>query len=565
MRTLSDALLSPLRSFFPRRTDTTDDLRNRDEILLPQDVILSGVAEPLPSLAWDIGRAPLDVIHAALGSLSRDMVNGALDSSLFSSFCDGWQQALADGLYQAEAIAQILTGISDGLNVYPIHADDPRIADRLKLLLMESTIEGISKRRASQATSFDHVAWNSVLHGVSAIQMNTTRVFTKAIACIPEQSLNEVSSGILGNLCAFFSAMGRVTARSTLVRQAAKMAVPLKSLRPLELRFILDDATQKVLEYADVDGVKYEDVRISWLLLLAHIPGVDEEYLARVCKALEAGMVDQRLTESEMCRLFLVWANNQAPLEQYSRIRNMLNNSRTDCYRLLGARLWETRQYHRVRHLSKLLHATGRENSIILISNFGRRGPCPLANVAIGMRRPHAAIDILCLYEESRRCKSSFWESTFGFKALEILTWIPNFNHNRLWRTLKVIPDKQVRAGRRSRRGRGRLGAVNRNEIAKIAAVGIVTGLSPHLSKRKAFSLVTNCYLNLQRHNLKLPHLFLRALVHIVTRPLADGEPGITSRLRYVLYLIQQQIGPTQARRVGLTMEGWRRSNFGLK
>ncbi|KAH8163223.1 hypothetical protein CIB48_g5021 [Xylaria polymorpha] len=561
MRTLSDVMSNPLQSLFPPRADTTDDSHNRDEILLPPGVILPGVAESVPSVAWDIGSAPRDAIRAALESLSWDMENGTGDLNLFSRFCDGWQQAVADRLFQAEAIGQVLTGISDGLNVQPMHIDEPRIADRLKLLHLEATIKGISQRRASQATSFDYVAWASILHGISTIQMNTIRVFGKAIACIPEQSLKEVSSGILENLDAFFNALGRITARPTLIRQTAKMAVPLKSLGQLELRFILDNATQRVLGYAGVDGVNYENVRLSWLLLLARIPGVDVEYLAEVCNVLEADMVGRPLTGSEICQLYLVWANCQVPLKKYARVHIILDNNETTCYRLLGARLWETRQYYRIKDLGYLLHAIGRENSIILISSFRRRGPCTLANIAIGMRRPRAAIDILCLHEESRKRKSSFWESASGFKALEILFWVPNFNHNKVWRILRIIPSRQLKI----RRLRKQLPGLGLDEMKRIAAVGTVMGLSPYLTKRKAFALISNFYLNLQRHNAKIPRQFLRTFIHNVMSPLVEGQPGISSRLQYTLYIIEQQWGRREAQRMGMAIERRRRFNFRLE
>ncbi|KAI0447402.1 hypothetical protein F4803DRAFT_321705 [Xylaria telfairii] len=558
MRALLDSMSSQLQPFFPPRADTTDDSHNRDEILFPQDVILPGVAEPLPSVAWDIGSTPRDVVRAALESLSWDMANGTRGFNLFSRFCDGWQQALADRLFQDEAIGQALTGIFDGLNAQLVHANDPKVADRLKIPLIEASITGISQGMTNQATSFDYVAWANILHEISTIQMNTIRVFGKAIACIPEQSLKEVSSGILANLDAFFNALGRITARPTLIRQTAKMAVPLKSLGQLELRFLLDSATQRVLGYSGVDGVNYENVRLSWLLLLARIPGVDVEYLAEVCNVLEADVTSRLLKAPEICQLFLVWTNSQVPLKEYARVHKVLNNKKATCFRRLGLRLWETGQYYRIKDFSKLLRAIGRENNIILITSFRRRGACTLANIAIGMRRPQAAIDILCLYEEGRRCKSSFWESALAFKALEILIWVPNFNFDMVRKVLRIVPNRQLKI----RRLRKQLKGLDLNEITRIAAVGSVIGLSPYLTKRKAFSLMSNCYLNMHRHGTRIPRQFLRAFIHTIMRPLVDGQPGISSRLRYGLYIIQQQMGRTQALRIGMAMERRRKVNF---
>ncbi|KAI0486260.1 hypothetical protein F4859DRAFT_362671 [Xylaria cf. heliscus] len=559
VRPPSDAMLSPMPSFFPQGAGPADDPPIRDEMLLPKHAILRGVAEPLPSTASDVGSTPLDVINAALESLSRDMANSTEDSSLFSGFCEGWRKALADGLFRAEAIGQVLTGISDGLNIQSIHTSNSRTADRLKLVLLEATIEGISRGETRQATSFDRVAWASILDAVSTIQMNTIRIFGKAIACIPQQSLKEVLPGILRNLDAFFNALGRVNSRQTVLRQAAKMAVPLKSLGQPELSFILDEATQMVLGYARVDGVTYEHIRLSWLLLFARMPGVHEERLAQACNTLEADMVDLSLKEIEICHIFIVWAASQAPFEYHGMIRTFLKIG-SHCYRLLALRLWETNQYYRIRQFSKFLQLVGRENKLFLISNFRRYGPSSLASIAIGMRRPQAAIDILCLCEESRRRKSSFWESPLGFKALEILTWVPNFNHRMLWSALAIPQDNEIRA----RYPRRVLPGLHEHKISTIAAVGVVAALSPHLSQRKAFALLTNCYLNLKRHNAKLPRAFLHGLVHNITRPLAEGQPGISSRIEYLLYIIQHQLGVAEARQVAMVMERRRKANFEL-
>lgn len=566
MRALSDVVLNPLRSLFTQPTDNTaDDPRRPDDVLLPQNVTLSGVAEALPSISWSAGCTPLAVTDAALESLSQVPSDGTEAMPLFSRFCDGWEQALAKGLFHGEAVGIVLIGIIDGLNVRSIGADGSRTADRLKLLLLEATIEGISKREIHNTESFDHVAWNSILRGVSKIQMNTIRIFAKAIACVPEPHLGAVSLGILENLDAFLNALGRVNDQSTWNRQTAKMAVPLRRLGQRELRFIADGAIQKVLDYTLVDGVNFPHARFCWLLLLARLPSVDTEYLAQVCVALEAGPIDQPLTELEICRLFIVWENNQAPLKHYTGLHKVLKGNSTKCYRLLSARLLTSRQFYRVRHFSEFLHAIGREAAVNTIARAascpGRKGSTFLANIALGMRKPQAAIDILYLYEKSWRHRSSFWGSRFGLEALEILTWVPGFDHRRLWGALKIMPSRQLK----DRCSRRQLQGLNKQQMIKMSAVGIVTGMSPHLTRRKAFSLIMDCCLNLQRHNTKLPHPFLRALIHNVTRQLVDGQPGVTSRLRYVLYIIEHQLGRAEARRIAMAMEQRRRHNFGLK
>ncbi|KAI0535761.1 hypothetical protein GGR58DRAFT_503987 [Xylaria digitata] len=565
-RTLLDAMLSPLRFLFPPRTDTTDDLHRLDEPLFPKDVILSGVAEPLLSISWDEHSTPRCIIHAALESLSRDILSGMSATPLFSEFCDSWQLALAEKLFHGEALSTVLAGITDGLmSIESVDVHGPRTVDRLKLLLIGATIEGLSKRGTDQNMSFDHVAWSSILHVVSTIQMNTIRVFTKAMACVPEPSLKTVSLGILENLESFCNALGRAANRSTLVRQSAGMAIPLKSLGELDLRFILDDTTKKVLKSTTTVGMNYPNARFGWLLLLARLPGVDDEYLARSCNALEAGLAARPLTDSEICQLFLVWANSRAPLEQYTKICGALRFNSLKCYHMLGALLWKTHQFYLVRHLGKFLRATGRETYIGLLARGvspdcqgGAKGHYRLANMALGARRPWAAIGIFCLYEKSQKRKVPFWRSIYGFRALEILTWAPGFNHRRLLKTLGIVEGRKFRI----RRWRDEIRILNLGETAEIAAVAIVTALSPHVSRREAFSLMSNCSLYLKMHHNKTPHYFLRALVRNVTLHHTEGGRGSASRLRYILYIIERQIGVEEARRLAMAMDEARRIRF---
>lgn len=563
MRALSDAALQPLRIFSPPRTDITDGHRKIDELLLPTNVILHGVVEPLASVSWSANTSPLDVIDLALESLSRDISDGIEATPLFSRFCDNWQKALAAGLFHGEAISTVLTGITD-FNMESIGVRNLREFEPLKLLLLEATIEGISKGWTDQVTPFDYVNWNTILRVLSTLQMNTVRTFTKAMACIPEVHIKSVSSGILENLDAFFNGLGRACNYQTLARQANKMVAPLKSLGKPEFRFILDDATQKLSEYTRVGGVAFSQMRFGWLQLLARLPGVEKEFLAQTCVALETSLVHRPLSETEISHLFLAWSNREAPLKRYTHLRQVvLDFNGKECYYLLSARLWRTRQFYRVRHFSDFLHAIGRENATTLLAravcNPRRNGPSPLANIALRMRKPRAALDILCLYDESRRCKKSFWQSTFGFKALEILTWVPAFDYKRLWGLLQITLSRREKI----RRLQGPTIPLGSGEIRKIVAAAIVTGRSPHLTTQKAFALMMDCYVKLRRHNAFIPRSFLRILVYNVTRHIVNGQPGVITRLRLVLYIIQSNLSEKEAFRTGMAIE--RRRKFNMK
>ncbi|KAI1813585.1 hypothetical protein GGS20DRAFT_471361 [Poronia punctata] len=546
LRTISDTVLSPLRSFLPYRLDKSVDPEPEDE-LLPHDVVLTSVADL--STFWGADSSPADIISAGLIALSQDVLNNTRDATRFSRFCDSWQQALIEGEFHGGEVCHVLTGLIGGLSGKPFGTLAPRSAEQKKLLLLQATIEGIAQRESDENVPSDHLAWNGILSGVGKIQLNTLRVFTRAMACVPEGDVKLVAPGILDNLYSYLDGLGRANKRPTFARQAAKMAVPLKGVGGSNLRFISDLATRKILQDATIESSTYTNIRYGWLLLLARLPGMEVDYLAQVCVALEARQPAEPLSELEICQILLVWANSRTPLELYTRLYNTLDTHGTKCYRALGARLWETRQFHRITPFIKFLHIIGRENAIGLLAqgvvNTQRGGAVSLANMALGMRRPRAAIEILCLYEESRKCESRFWESRLGFKALERLVWTPDFNHRRLLVSLGITPTRnsptrhyhyQLRADKARRR-------LSSHQISRVAAVGAVVGLSPHLSKRQAFFFITSCYRHLREHYSRASAPLVRALIHNVTRSLSNGEPGITTRLRYVLFIIRKELG----------------------
>ncbi|KAJ3563385.1 hypothetical protein NPX13_g8218 [Xylaria arbuscula] len=451
---LSDAVLSSLQALFHSRTDTADDPKSLDAILLPEDVVLSGVAETLPSDSWGANHTPLDVIAAALGSL-----NGLNDMTilppLFSEFCDSWQRALTAGRFHGEVIGQVLANISVGLKGEDVEARSSRIVDRLRLLLLDATIEGLSNKQTDNVATFDSIGWSNILHEVSTVQMNTVRVFTKAMACIPRSSLAAMLPSISENLDACFRALGRDTTPSSRTRQTRKMATPLEPLGNPEFRPFLEEVTNMVLGYENIDGISFVDVRFSWLQILARLPGVNQKSLARACNALESGSAARRLTEPEVCQLFFMWANVRAPLDKYTELYYIISRARPDMYSQLGALLWKSRQFHLAKPWSRFLLQIGRDTqvtSIVRKIRHIRRGPPRLAKIALGMRRPLAAVDILCLVEESwkrqfshqgaMRRDSNFWDSRLGFRALEILTCTSTFDHRKLFRSLYIKPSR---------------------------------------------------------------------------------------------------------------------------
>ncbi|KAI1432389.1 hypothetical protein GGR50DRAFT_674668 [Xylaria sp. CBS 124048] len=554
----------------PPQDCSPTDRSKPDKPQLPENAVLNSVADSLLSFPLGAGHTPLDVIDAGLMSLSEDSLNEAGDDMLlFSNFCNHWRQALEEGLFYGEAVKTILSGVAEGLHTESFDAYALKMADYRKLLFFEATIEGYSKRKPEEDPSFDHIAWNAILHGLSTIRMNSLRVFARAMTFIPESCMESVLSGVIANLDAFFNALGRTINPPTITRQSAKMAAALCPLGQAEYRFVLDAITQRLLRHNNNEGVDSRKVCVSWMHLLARLPGVDIDYLSQVCIVMEAESALGRLSDWDVCHLFLAWSNTQAPIEnlaslQDTRRKNVLGKNKNNYYAIYGSRLWRTQQYHRARNFCRFLQAIGRERGVVSLAkgvpNVHDTGPCSLANIALGMPRPQVAIDIFCLYEESRKRNVPFWQSKFGFKALETLAWTPDFDYKKLWRILKIQPRRYLwlRSKRKTRH-------LFPDHASRVATAAVVVGLSPYLSRQMAFAFMTRCYFHLRSRHAKIPPSFVRALIHHITKRPPTDHPVVVSRLRFVLYVIRRELGRAEADFVALEIWRWRTANLGLR
>ncbi|RYP06711.1 hypothetical protein DL764_003013 [Monosporascus ibericus] len=218
---------------------------------LGQRAPLSTLAQDAPTITWDAQSDPQDIVNQGLDLLLEDAsVSSTLSTTpSFTRFCIALRQSLSNGGFSAKAIRVILQGLREGLARALGSLDEnhqERMVDDLKLQLFNAILDGLCARASNGHYPFEHCLWNDMLHAVSEIQRNNLRIFARVMSCIPVSNLNHVSSGILANLKAYFTAMGRETPKeATLIRQANKLAQTLRSLDSARNVSILTAATKQ--------------------------------------------------------------------------------------------------------------------------------------------------------------------------------------------------------------------------------------------------------------------------------------------------------------------------------
>lgn len=88
-----------------------------------------------------------------------------------------------------------------------------------------------------------------------------------------------------------------------------------------------------------------------------------------------------------------------------------------------------------------------------------------------------------------------------------------------------------------------------RRRAYRVERAALAFSRSTQFSNRVALSRVTDCIKFFQSINAEIPPRVLQALSSIVTRDLAEGKLGRTSRLRWYIHLLSKHAGPQATNR----------------
>ncbi|KAI0600241.1 hypothetical protein F4775DRAFT_76903 [Biscogniauxia sp. FL1348] len=610
-------LTSLRQAVFPSSGTHTSSNSNSNEIhnphdeILPPDTVLSGVAEgepapspevepaapdveyqELPIPVWDAQSTPSDIIAAGLDHLCDDLSRASTKVEApprvdtmpnLARFCASWRSGLADGLFSGESIGLVLDGIKEGLDTKATVKNKP-LVESIKIYLYNATIEGISSREQQDPERFDHLVWSDILQGMSKIEMNNLRIFQKAMDCIPDSQLESMSPGIIANLDAYVKGLGRAKKAPTIARQACKILPPLERLGENCRKNIMNTVTYRLLLLSGSQDIDFTLGRLGLLHVLARLPGTDKE-LAEACRLLESDTASRPLSDKEICHLFVARLKARAIATNIPRVYYSIRRVRKyTFFRHLARSLWITKQYHHARTMAKFMHYLGRDDCVVQlvkgVRNRFTNDITALANMAVGMGKPSIAVEILSLFDRSGRRAERFWRSSSSSKVLKALVGTHGLNYKKFLATLGVMPIPPEKRGKPKLQTwdlfftpeigatwapRPRQTMISLKQILKTTRAAMALARTPYLTKRKAFALMGECVKYLKAWDVSIPPSMIKAIIHNVTRDLAEGRPGRSLRLRWLLHLLREEFGDRVMLRTGISIKRWRDINVQRK
>ncbi|KAI1466729.1 uncharacterized protein F4812DRAFT_432589 [Daldinia caldariorum] len=527
-----------------------------------------------PNMGWDAQTLPTQIVDAGLDLVFRDLVSmeTAATRPNFKKFCHSWRNYLAGSPYSGDTIRTVLDGIQQGINTSRTGTEQSFewTMDRIKLELLDATVAGLSNHGVDEQSRFNDLIWCDILQRISELTINTVRLFRKAMDYIPENHLNDVSTGVLANIRTFLIASSLHTDRSSISRQANKMAASLRKLNSTDHLHILEDGTKHLLMLRKTTNLYFPRIRMGWLQLLARLPSVDDGYLAKTACILEAGKRVKSLSNREICEMYL--AMHRSSLKCRDRMYNCVqkyNVEDSEAYGHFGMELWETDQFGLAKGFCKFLYKLGREQDVMKFAKgariFIKCEASPLANIAIGVGDPVLAINILNLYRESRVDEKRMGAPRgSSYTSLATATLI-TLSKNRSFRPYKILSALRVKQlpGKHVQ-GPLRFPTIRQLRKATIAATraAMTFAILENISSKQSFTFISNCITYLQKkRGLVVTEPALRALLHNITRDLAEGKPGRITRLRWFLSLADRHIGRDRMLKLGLALKEWRRIN----
>ncbi|KAI1486224.1 hypothetical protein F5X96DRAFT_258963 [Biscogniauxia mediterranea] len=607
----SAGFLADLRqAIFPSpNTDaSSNEMHNPHDEILPPDTVLSGVAEgeaalppevepvvpdveyqELPIPVWDAQSTPSEIIAAGLDLLCHDLSRAStkVEASVrvdsmpnLANFCASWRSGLAEGLFSGESICRVLDGIIEGLDTKAT-ATNTASVENIKIHLYSATIEGVSSREQQNPERFEHLVWGDILQGISKIKLNNLRLFQKAMDCIPDSRLDSMSPGIIANLDAYVKGLGRAKKAPTIARQACKILPPLERLGENCRKNVMNTVAYRLLLYSGSADIDFALSRLGLLHVLARLPGTDKE-LAEACRLLESDTDSRPLSDKEICHLFVARLRRRAMAKDVSSIYYSIRRiKKYSFYRHLARSLWLTHQYYHAKAMAAFMHYLGRDDRVVHlvkgVRNYSTSDITSLANMAVGMGKPSVAVEILCLFDRTGRRAERFWRSSSASKALGELVDTHGLNFKKFLATLNVRPIPPEKPRNPIFRTwdlfftpgigatwapRPRMTTVNLKQILKTTRAAMALARTPFLTKRKAFALMGECVRYLKAWDASIPSNIIKAIIHNVTRDLAEGRPGKSLRMRWLLHLLREEFGDRVMLRTGMSLKRWRDINI---
>lgn len=530
------------------------------------------------------------------------------------TFCKDLTTAIAHGNISCDNLRELLGRLTDETYDWLSMPDctvSSKDASSLLVQVYTAVVDGLCMDNGMRAEGgartqhFEqyHSVYAMLLDRFALLDINSLRLFQRTMENIPADCLWRCKDEIASNIYAFMAALCRpattscptikAKGRQGIIRQVNKMAGCLKGfdseitshrdiLESVTERFIVEQGTG----FSQDAITRFELGRFCWLHLLSRLPQLRIEYLARVCSLLDTSSHSMPLKQRQICEIFLARINSRYSVKHMTAIYESLKTSLDSaCYATVSGKLWKTGQQRYVKILADLLQLIGRQQDIrhvvrglrSLVQNESK----PLANLAVGLGHPQLALWVYIRYHQSRWKSKKFWNTAFAQETLDKLLESRELKSEKILDALRIYPNRQQRLaqkqhyplstesvqrfGQASVTQRPKHSMLPQRRVQQTERIASALARARHMSNRMALARISRCIEFLQTHHTPIPPKVLHALFHIVTRDLAVGNPGRTSRLKWSLGLLLKETNTNDVLEVGAALQKWRKLLYPIK
>jgi hypothetical protein len=375
-------------------------------------------------------------------------------------------------------------------------------------------------------------------------------LFKLTMRFIPAKQSDSVATQVEAILGKFFSSWSD-TASNGYVSQAQIMGISsaLSRLSPSKTS-VFRAATRLLLERSETSEQLYY-IRYAWLSVLARLPRLGTKTLLDTLSIFSSDRsITATLSNIDLCRLLLQHWSSTGRIRSSERVRDLFQDlsssgDSTSIAALVHALYtldskWESRTLE----LCNVLKSRGRINDLVAsfteLAQHQHLQPRLLRKVAVACDDYRVALSLHSLCNESSGTKRQApWGEEIWSTYLEQAVCNPSTSITDVWRLLRLCKPTQ--------------------RTAKVAAkLAYEAAHSENMSNRATFRKVSECIAFLQKSGEGLPPRALIAAYRVVTRDLADGEWGRTSRLVWFLDLVRRECGAEKAEECRNMLQSWR-------
>jgi hypothetical protein len=561
----------------------------------------SPILGDLDRFTESVKHAPLEAVHSTFDGLCRRLEIQLCVSEISSEDLCG-------------ALENVWTALDIRFGATPS-------AQHFHSGLMSAVVSGIANSRVFPASNFQTSFWSAILTRLARLPVNDALcdLFELVIATLPREDMGSLSTETSTLLNAFFKSwespeewdhalvanyFQQATARSEdcqamlrkaqdILRKDATLAAGyLQQARDSHQAFqsALNSATDamsshrrqirtisKVLSQCDGQTTTLEaanlllegntseaQVRYNWLLVLAQYPRFSQQQLLGASDRLfNQAETISHVTDVQLCRLLIHQWASRGYLTCASRFESVFDG---------------LREGHKSGELAALAYAVYIEEKdrkwlvrslCDFLKHFGRLAALPGSFEELG--RSHS-LPVLLLQRIATACndyrvamalrdtyvnrlaatRKSDWDPRIWWKYLDDMFRDLAATPNQLWEMLGIGVYGKMQQGRLQRCSFG-------SEAAKIVvSLAARFAEAEHIGNRAAFRQVSQCVRFLESYKKAVPQEVLQALYHVVSRDLAEGRPGRSTRLQWFLGLVDKHQGSEVAEECRQRLQRWR-------